>query len=186
MFMEVFGVPIETAYLAVLIIAGCLTVLYLLFNDLLGGMADAIHFIHPALILAFFTFFSAGGYILEKVTPLSHLLIIAISAVIAVILDILLNVFVLVPLSSAEESLVYTEDSLKGRVGKTILSIPKAGFGEVVIDSKTGTISKPAASIQDEEIKEGTQVLVIEVKNGVLYVVPYENYRLKIENFRQL
>jgi len=183
MFMEVFGVPIETAYLAVLIIAGCLTVLYLLFNDLLGGIADAINFIHPALILAFFTFFSAGGYILEKVTPLSHLLIIAISAVIAVILDILLNVFVLVPLSSAEESLVYTEDSLKGRVGKTILSIPKAGFGEVVIDSKTGTISKPAASIRDEEIKEGTQVLVIEVKNGVLYVVPYENYRLKIENF---
>lgn len=76
MFMEVFGVPIETAYLALLIMAGCLTVLYLLFNDLLGGIADAIHFIHPALILAFFTFFSAGGYILEKVTPLSHLLII--------------------------------------------------------------------------------------------------------------
>ncbi|GER66732.1 NfeD family protein [Weizmannia acidilactici] len=183
--MEVFGVPIETAYLAVLITAGCLTVLYLLFNDLLGSIADAVNFIHPALILAFFTFFSAGGYILEKLTPLSHLLIITISIVIALILDTLLNVFVFVPLSTAEESLAYTEESLKGRVGKTILSIPKGGFGEVVIDSKTGTISKPAASVQDTQIEEGTQVLVIEVKNGVLYVVPYENYRLNHETFYQ-
>ncbi|WP_018663824.1 hypothetical protein [Heyndrickxia acidiproducens] len=182
--MEVFGVSIETAYLFVLIAAGCLTVLYLLFNDLLGGVTDAVHFIHPALILAFITFFSASGYIFEAATNLSHILIIAISMMIALALDTLLNVFVLVPLSTAEESLAYTEESLKGRVGKTILSIPKDGFGEVVIDSMTGTISKPAASMQDLPIEEGKQVLVIEVKNGVLYVVPYEHYRLNHETFQ--
>ncbi|NEY21389.1 hypothetical protein G4D61_15705 [Bacillus ginsengihumi] len=176
--MYVFGTPIETIYLYVLIIAGVLTILYILFSDLLGGIADMLNILHPALFLAFITFFSVCGYILEVATSLSSMFIIIISIVIAIILDAFLHFFVLVPLSSAEESLAYTEDSLKGRVGKTILSIPKDGFGEVVIESFTGTISKPAASMQDVPIEEGKQVLVIEVQNGVLYVVPYENYHL--------
>jgi len=63
---------------------------------------------------------------------------------------------------------------LEGRVGKAIISIPKEGFGEVVIESYSGMISKPAASFEDVPIPEGSEVLVIEVKNGVLYVMPYK------------
>jgi hypothetical protein len=39
-------------------------------------------------------------------------------------------------------------------------------------------ISKPSASYDNIAIEEGKQVLIIEVKDGVLYVVPYENNRL--------
>lgn len=176
--MTIFGTPIETIYLVLLIVAGSLTILYILFGDLLHGIGEALGFLHPVLVLSFITFFSASGYIFEKVTPLSSFLIMAISAIISIILVILLNVFVLIPLSSAEESLSYTEDSLKGRVGKLIISIPENGFGEVVIDSKSGMISKPSASYDNIAIEEGKQVLIIEVKDGVLYVVPYENNRL--------
>ncbi|MGE8203099.1 hypothetical protein ACQKP0_00830 [Heyndrickxia sp. NPDC080065] len=176
--MTIFGTPIESVYLILLIAAGSLTILYILFGDIFHGIGEALGYFHPTLVLSFITFFSASGFVFEKVTSLSSYIIMALSAIIAIILVTLLNVFVLIPLSSAEESLSYTEESLKGRVGKLIISIPENGFGEVVIESKSGMISKPSASYENTPIEEGKQVLIIEVKDGVLYVVPYENNRL--------
>ncbi|RST58010.1 hypothetical protein D5F11_019680 [Siminovitchia terrae] len=172
--MTLFGMPIETIYLILLIVSGSLTILYLFFGDVLEGLGEATAFLSPILILAFITFFSAGGYILELLTSLNSFLIMGIAAITAFLLDIILNVFVLVPMSSAEQSLSYTEKSLEGRIGKVIISIPEKGFGEVVIESYSGMISKPAASFEDMEIPEGSEVLVIEVKDGVLHVMPYK------------
>lgn len=172
--MTLFGMPIETIYLILLIGAGSLTILYLFFGDVLEGLGEATGFLSPVLILAFITFFSAGGYILEKVTSLNSFIIIVIAALAAILLDTLLNVFVLIPMASAEQSLSYTEKSLEGRVGKAIISIPEQGFGEVVIESYSGMISKPAVSVNDTPIPEGSEVLVIDVKDGVLHVTPYQ------------
>lgn len=172
--MELFGTSIQTIYLVALIIAGSLTILYLLFSDMLEGLSEISTFLNPALILAFVTFFSASGYLFELLTPIHSGLIIIFSLIIAFILDTLLNIFVLVPLSSAEESLAYTTNSLKGRVGKVIIPIPDDGFGEVVLKSKSGTIAKSAVSFEGKEIKEGEHILVIDVKDGVLYVLPHE------------
>lgn len=172
--MTLFGTPIETIYIILLIVAGSLTILYIFFGDVLQGIGDSVSFLNPALILAFLTLFSATGYILELVTSLSSLLIIIISIFVAFVIDTFLNIFVLIPMSSAEESLSYTEESLKGRVGKIIISVPENGFGEIIIDSKSGMISKPAASYENMTIAEGKKVLVIDVVNGVLYVDPYE------------
>ena len=173
--MEIFGMSIEMVYLFILILSGILTVLYLFFGDFLDALGDVAPFLNPALILAFITFFSATAYILELVTSLSSIIIAIISAVIAFILASVLHVFVFIPIKSAEESLSYTEESLKGRVGRIILSVPEDGFGEIIIESKSGTISKPATSYDHEPIAEGKRVLVIDVKDGVLYVVPYED-----------
>jgi membrane protein implicated in regulation of membrane protease activity len=174
--MEIFGISIEAFYLTTLIIAGVITLLYLLFGDFLEGVAEATVFLNPTLILAFITFTSASGYIFELLTAFNHLLIFILSVIIAIILDVLLNVFVLIPLSSAEESLVYTTESLKGRVGKVIIPIPENGFGEVVIKNNSGIISKAASSFENKVIAEGEKVLVIEVEDGVLKVLPYENF----------
>ena len=173
MLLTLFGVPIETIYLYALIIAGILIVIYLFFGDVLEGIGEET-FLNPVLILAFIVFFSTSGYVLEKVTSLHSLMIIAISAVIALIFDTLLNVFILIPLASAEESLSYTEESLKGKVGKVIIPIPDNGFGELIIENKFGTITKPAAHIENKSVAEGQNVLVLDIKNGVLYVEPYE------------
>lgn len=40
--MELFGVSLETIYLYSLIISGVVTVLYLLFGDVLNGVLDGI------------------------------------------------------------------------------------------------------------------------------------------------
>ncbi|HLR79439.1 MAG TPA: hypothetical protein VK119_02505 [Bacillota bacterium] len=173
--MMVSDTPIEMIYLTMLIASGILIIVYLLFGDILEGIGETVNFLNPILILAFITFFSASGFILEKVTTINRPVIIAISVLIALILDTLLNVFVLVPMSTAEESLTYTEDSLRGRVGKIIVPIPEGGFGEIVIRSKSGLISKPAAHYDTGMIDAGKRVLVIDNQQGVLLVVPYED-----------
>lgn len=174
--MELFGIAIQSIYLYTLIISGSLIILYLFFGDIIEGVSEASSFLNPVLILSFLTFMSAIGYLLEAITELNSILILVIAVISSLILDTLLNVFVLIPLSKSEESLVYTEDSLKGRLGNVIIPIPENGFGEVLIESISGRISKPAASFDNGNIEEGKKVLVIDVKNGVLYVVPHNQY----------
>ncbi|WP_042460892.1 NfeD family protein [Neobacillus dielmonensis] len=170
--MELFGLPLGTIYLYGLIISGVLTVLYVLFSDVLhidtgdGGLA----FLNPVLVFAFITILSASGYLFERLSSLNELLIFGISAVISLILVTLLHVFILVPMSSAEESLVYRESDLRGRIGTVITAIPASGFGEVMIENASGRIAKPATSFDQEPIPNGTRVLVVQVKNGVLEV----------------
>src|SRR5690606_5921060 len=143
--MELFGMPVINVYLTVLIIAGLATVLYLFFSDISEGIGEASPILDPAVILAFISFTSAVGYILELMTNWNHLLILLIALATATVLDFLLYFFVLLPLKSAEVSLAYTDESLTGQVGKVIVPVPVDGFGEIVIESVNGIISKRAA-----------------------------------------
>jgi membrane-bound ClpP family serine protease len=172
--MEMFGMPLETIYLYGLVISGVVTILYLFFGDALEGLTEAIPFVNPTLIFSFVTIFSAGGYLGEIFTSLHSMLIAGASAIIALIFVTLLNVFVLIPLSNAEESLVYKESDLRGRIGTVITGIPSDGYGEVLIENISGRISKPAVSFTNTNIPYGKKVLVIDIENGVLQVKLYE------------
>lgn len=170
--MELFGMALESIYLIALFVSGAAILLYILFGDVLEGAGELIN---PVLVLAFITIGSASGYIFEAYSAINSVLIFFISCVIAFIITAGLHFFILIPLSSAEESLAYTEQSLKGRIGKVITSIPEDGFGEVLIENASGRISKPAAGYKGEAIREGANVLIVEVKNSVLYVTMYDD-----------
>jgi membrane-bound ClpP family serine protease len=175
--MELFGYSLETIYMIGLIVGGTLTFLYVLFGDLLEGIFEAVSEgpINPTVVLAFITIFSAMAFLLEKFTSIHSLIILLASMVTALILVTVLNVFVLIPLSQAEATLAYSDTDLKGRVGKVITAIPTDGFGEVLLEGYGGNIAKTAVSFENEAISYGTKVLVIEVRDGALHVLPHEN-----------
>ncbi|MER2088254.1 hypothetical protein [Sporosarcina sp. JAI121] len=177
--MELFGIPIVQVYLTGLIIAGLATLLYIFFSDMAEGVGDASPFLDPAVILSFITFVAASGYILELVTTWGSGIILVVALVTAFVLDLLLYLFVLLPLRSAEVSLSYTDESLMGRVGKVIVPVPVDGFGEIVIESVNGMISKRAAGYENLAIEYGKEVLIIEVKDGTFIVKEYEPFRFK-------
>ncbi|WHX99885.1 hypothetical protein [Neobacillus sp. DY30] len=170
--MEVFNLPLETIYLYGLIGSGILTILYVFFGDVVHF--DGPDFLNPVIILSFVTLFSASGYLFEKLSAIHYLVIGGISAIIAFILVTFLNVFVLIPLSNAEESLVYKESDLRGRIGTVITAIPADGYGEVMIESISGRIAKPATSFDRVQIENGTNVLVVDIKDGVLQVSSHQ------------
>ena len=177
--MELFGMPIVQVYLVVLIIAGLATLLYIFFSDMAEGIGEVSPFLDPAVVLSFITFVAAVGYILELVTAWNSGIILVIALATAFVLDLLLYFFILLPLRSAEVSMAYTDESLLGQVGKVIVPVPIDGFGEIVIETVNGLISKRAAGYENTAIEYGKEVLVIEVKNGTFIVKEYEPFRFK-------
>lgn len=173
--MLLFGAEIHTVYLFTLIIAGCITIVYLFFSELFDGVFEGIPFVDPAVILAFITITSAAGFLLEKFTNLSSAFNLIIACILSVIITSLIYFFILVPLKSAEVSLAYTEESLGGQVGKVIVPIPADGYGEIVIETVNGIISKRATGFENEPIEYDEQVLIIETKEGTVYVKKYES-----------
>ena len=175
--MELFGLPIVQFYLYALIILALITILYVFFSDVAEGIGEGSPFLDPAVVLSFLTFTAATGYILELVVSWNSGIILIVALAIAFVLDLLLYFFVLLPLSSAEVSLAYTDASLAGQVGKVIVPVPVDGFGEVVIETVNGLISKRASGYENSSIDYGKEVLVIDVKEGTLIVKEYEPFR---------
>ena len=175
--MELFGLPIVQFYLYALIILALITILYVFFSDVAEGIGEGNPFLDPAVVLSFLTFTAATGYILELVVSWNSGIILIVALAIAFVLDLLLYFFVLLPLSSAEVSLAYTDASLAGQVGKVIVPVPVDGFGEVVIETVNGLISKRASGYENSSIDYGKEVLVIDVKEGTLIVKEYEPFR---------
>ncbi|MCK6258438.1 NfeD family protein [Fictibacillus sp. WQ 8-8] len=177
--MDIMGYPMETIYLTGLIVFGCITFLYVLVSDLIHGAFEVFsHILSPTLVLSFFTILGACGYVLETITSVNSWFILGISAGSSLILVSLLNIFVLIPLASAEASLNYAEEDLRGRIGKVITSIPSDGFGEVFIEGISGNIAKTAISLDNEPIGQGSKILIVDVKSGVVHVMPYEQTAL--------
>lgn len=177
--MELYGMPVVQVYLYALIIAGLATILFVFFSDVAEGIGEGSPFLNPAVVLSFITFLAATGYIMELTTDWNSGFIFTMSLIIAFVLDLLLYFFILLPLSSAEVSLAYTDESLIGQVGKVIVPVPANGFGEIVIESVNGIVSKRAAGYENAPIDYGKEVLIIEVLNGTFVVKEYEPFRFK-------
>ncbi|MFJ7734875.1 hypothetical protein ACIQ2D_00935 [Lysinibacillus sp. NPDC097287] len=172
--MTLFGYSLEQIYLVVLIFVGLGTILYMFFGDVAEGIGEGLPILNPSVILSFITMMAAAGYILEKLAWLSSGMNIVVAFILGAILSTLFYLFILVPLKSADVSLAYTEESLGGQLGKVIVPIPIDGFGEVVIESASGMISKRATGFDNEAIDYDTTVLIVEVKEGTLFVREYE------------
>ncbi|QPA31265.1 NfeD family protein [Thermaerobacillus caldiproteolyticus] len=178
-----FGYPMETIYIILLVVSGSLTFVYILLSDMLDGIFDVPDhpLLSPQLILSFLTVFSASGYLFEKYMSMSKGFIGLISAGIAFIIVLLLHFFVFIPLRSAEASLNYSEADLEGRIAKVIVTVPQDGFGEILIQGASGTISKPAKGVKNEEIPSGTEVIIVKMENGFATVAKHDPYYIPLQ-----
>ncbi|WP_019414720.1 hypothetical protein [Paenisporosarcina sp. TG20] len=167
---------IEQVYLTVLVVMGISTILYIFFGDIADGIGEGIPFLNPAVLLAFGTLTSASGYILEATTLWNSWLVLVAAGTIGVGIDFLLYYFILLPMSSSEVSLAYTDESLAGQLGKVITPIPIDGYGEIVIETVNGLLHKRSTGYDNEEIDYGKEILVIDVKEGTFLVREYEAF----------
>ncbi len=161
---------IEQIFLYGLVAIGIITILYVLFADFADGLDGVFN---PTTILSFLLFICAAGFILVNLTEWSNQMVVIVSVLISILFTFLLYFFVLVPLSSAEVSTAYSDKDLLGQIGRVIVPIPSDGFGEIVIETVNGIISKRAAGYDNEEIDYDKQVLIIEVREGTFLVKEY-------------
>ncbi len=169
------GIPIESLYLYVLIGCTVLSVLLFIFGDIFDfdGPLD------PMLIVPWLAFTSLFGIAFEALFELNHWLILLLGGGISTIIVFLMNFYILIPLRNSEASISVSEKDLEGRKATVITPIPFKGMGEIKISSVTGSMTRPAAYYQPQEteVKAGSEVLIIEIRERVCYVVPYkENF----------
>ena len=166
------GVSLEVIYWYTLLVCAGIAIILVVFGDVFDfdGPVD------PMLIVPWLTFTSLFGFLGERLTSLHAIFVFAISSVIATVLVFLLNFYVLMPMKNAESTLSASEKTLEGQIAEVVTPIPIKGMGEIRLKSVTGSISRPACfyAPQETPAKRGERVLIIEVKERVCYVTPYE------------
>ncbi|WP_265457115.1 hypothetical protein [Enterococcus sp. HY326] len=166
------GISFESIYFYLLIICAVLAMVMLIFGDIFefDGPID------PILVIPWFAFLGLFGYLGEKLTALNSFVILIGAGILASILVFLLNFYFILPMRRAESTISISEKDMEGNVATVITPIPIKGMGEIQFKSVTGSLSRPAAFFEPQETEalQGSQVLIIEVKERVCYVVPYQ------------
>ncbi|MFJ8531319.1 NfeD family protein [Bacillus sp. NPDC094106] len=170
--MIVFSYPLETIYLYGFIVATILTVIYIFFGDIFesifsfGGGSTSI----VTLLLSFFAMLCGFSYIGEYLFSLNSIVIFSLAFGVSFLGVFAMKILILKPIAEAEQNTVQRMDEFVGCRGEVIITIPKEGFGEVLISSQFGSNAIPAKTIGKKEILQGTEVIIEEVQDGVLLV----------------
>jgi len=166
----------STVFLYGFIICTAITLLYVLLGDILEAVfhVAAGSILNPTVIMSFFAILSGLGFILETQTSWSTTVISIISAVVSFLAVSLLHIFILVPISKAEQSTGFSMNELEGYVGEVIETIPSVGMGEVSVNKNRSINAFPATSKHGVNITKGTEVRIVSIQDGVLQVEPYQ------------
>lgn len=119
------------------------------------------------------------GYIVSNQTMLTTTIFIVIYIAVTSIV-ILLNIFIIIPFRRRSENSSATSiHQLAGKEGTVSIPITFDGIGEVVVYTGFSKTNRMAKIYKDKNapsnIKAGENVLVIEIKDSILYVQPYAN-----------
>lgn len=143
-----------------------------LISQVFDGLFDflSVDFLQPMVLATAITTFGGAGILLTEYTFMSSLIVIILSIVFAIALSAIVYFGYVKPMQNSENSTGFSVRELSGKVGQVTVSIPPQGYGEVIIRVGAGHTNQIAASFDRQNIPEGAQVVVVEVKEHVLYV----------------
>ncbi|MDC3417090.1 NfeD family protein [Aquibacillus salsiterrae] len=145
-------------------------------GDFLDGVFESMgEFLNPLLLFGTLSVIGGAGVLLTKYTQLNPIYVLLISLVIGGFAYFIIYYLLVIPLSNAESSTSISINDLEGKIGEVITTIPAAGMGEVFIESTNGSRNETAKSFDTIEIKQGTKVVVVDVKDQILYVSELTN-----------
>ncbi|WP_084543494.1 hypothetical protein [Gracilibacillus kekensis] len=146
---------------------------------MLDGILDSIfdslgEFFNPLLVFGTLSVVAGSGVLWTKYSQTNPVYVLLISVLTGIGAYILIYHFLVIPMSNAESSTSISVNDLKGRTGEVITTIPATGMGEVLIPSSQGSRHETALSFDRQEIKQGKTIVVVEVKDQLLYVSELE------------
>jgi len=155
----------------------------LVFDDIVGNALDGVFdalaidgfdFLNPMVFVGGLTVFGGTGVTLTKYSSLSPNTILIIAILAAIVVSVLVFFVYIKPMKNSENSTGYSIFELSGKIAEVITSIPLGGYGEVLVKAGVANTNQIAASFDNEAVPSGTKVVVIEVKESVLYVSRFE------------
>jgi len=168
----------DTVYLICIVFGLVYTLTTLFFGDAVSDWLEQLQLpvLQPVLLVSGITAFGAAGLLLTRLTSFSAWTVLGLAALAGVALAVLAYFVWVEPMAKAENTTGYSMQQLVGQIGEVWTSIPSGGLGEVLIVMVAGTTHHMAASVDGEPIREGTRVVVVEVRDHVLYVTPFPQF----------
>lgn len=151
------------------------TLTTLLFGELISGWADTLAghpfaFLQPVVWVGGLTAFGGSGILLLHDSSLGSFFVFLVSFIFAFLLSVLVWHIYVKPMKRSENSTGFSMKELVGRIGEVIVPIPERGYGEVMIKIGAGYTNQVAAGFQGVSIAGEERIVVIEVKEDVLFV----------------
>ncbi|QDR82386.1 protease [Sporomusa termitida] len=131
---------------------------------------DHLAWLQPMVVVGGITSFGGAGVLLTGAAEFTGSEVMLYSFLAAVLLSGLVYFIYIKPMRNCENSAGFFMTDLIGKTGEVIVLIPAAGVGEVLLRIGAGNTNQIAASRDQVELAAGTQVIVAEVRAGVLYV----------------
>lgn len=144
----------------------------LIFGDVLES--ETLPFLQPIVLVVGVTIFGATGILFTSYSAMNTFVTLVLSIASAILLSMALYFLYVKRMKGAENSLSFSINDLVGRIGEVNTSIPSTGYGEVVIHMGAGFTHQIAASFDKKVIQEGARVVIVEVRDGTLYVSKLE------------
>jgi membrane protein implicated in regulation of membrane protease activity len=144
-----------------------------LFDGAVGGLFDSFEAIHPLPLLSGTTVFGTAGLILSIYLGLDPVAAALPALAIAVVVSVLMHFVVVRPMRQAENSLGYSMQELTGKMGEVTVPISSSGYGEVMVRIGSVPTFQLAGSFDGDELPEGMSIVVVEVRDGAVYVAPF-------------
>lgn len=169
----------ETLFLSCLALGILFAVVSVIFGDWLSqameGALDFLSlegpaFLSPMTLFGGITAFGGAGLMLTRYTSLTPWIVVLLAIVIALVIGAAVFFLYVRPMENSENSIAFTLQSLSGALGEVTVPIPAAGYGEVMIRAGAGVTNQIAASFDRQPIASDAKVVVVEVKDNVLYV----------------
>ncbi|MDF2835602.1 MAG: rane protease regulatory rane protein [Paenibacillus sp.] len=169
----------ETLFLSCLALGILFAVVSVIFGDWLSqameGALDFLSlegpaFLSPMTLFGGITAFGGAGLMLTRYTSIGMWAVVLLAILIAIALGAAVFFLYVRPMENSENSIAFTLQSLSGALGEVLVSIPATGYGEVLIRVGAGVTNQIAASFDRQPIPESAKVVVVEVKESVLYV----------------
>jgi membrane-bound ClpP family serine protease len=175
----------EALFIACFITGILFTLVTLVFGEVLGSWADSLHghpiaFLQPIIWVGGLTTFGGAGILLLHYTGLGSTLSLFTSGFIAILLSFLTWFFYVKPMKRSENSTGFSMRELVGKIAEVTVTIPASGYGEVIVKVGAGHTNQVGAGMDGVEIDRGLKVVIVEVKEDVLYVSLLED---RFDNF---
>lgn len=131
--------------------------------------------LNPTVLVGGITAFGGAGIVLSGHTALAWPVVALLAGMAAAAAGALLYFASVKPLKNCENSTAYSMERLIGKMGEVITPIPAKGYGEVLLKVGAGHANHIAASFDRTDIQAGARVVVVEVRDGTVYVSCFEN-----------
>lgn len=130
-------------------------------------------FLNPTTLIPGIAAFGGGGILLATYTTLTVGPQVALAICSAILMSVLVHFLFVRPMDRAEISVAFSIQDCVGRTGIITVPVPEHGHGQIMLKMGGSNTVQIAASFDQTYLPKASEVVVVEVRDGILYVAKF-------------